>query len=315
MKMSKMLWSEEELLILWLRRFDNTNKELAELLGNKTPKAVRHITGGFKQVTEKDEVYIKENISFIYHYDIDVHLNLPKGTSSRYARAFGLKHVMRKNGITKHEIDTLKKYQDSHTYNEIADMLGTTEPRIRNLASNLGLWKKFEWTEDKINKVLSIIDSGKTIEDSANYFNKPSSAVRAMLNLRGYHEYVPESYASVYTASRPEEYIMNYLSNEFGIVFPKKNRENKDYYWGIIPPYEVDVPFELNGHKFAIEHDGTYWHSSSDSIKNDIKKEKLLKEKGYHYFVITDKMYKHNNLKSMDLVLEKICDEIKQTIN
>ena len=312
--MSKMLWSEEELLILWLRRFDNTNKELAELLGDKTPKAVRHITGGFKQVTEEDEAYIKENISFIYHYDIDDHLNLPKGTSSRYARAFGLKYVMRKNGITKYEVDTLKKYQDTHTYNEIADMLGTTEPRIRNLASNLGLWKKFEWTESKVNKVLSLLDSGKTLEETGNEFGKSAHSIRVMLNLKGHYDYLPFSIDSPYHASGPEEYIMNYLSNEFGVVFPKKNRENKDYYWGIIPPYEVDIPFELNGHKFAIEHDATYWHSDAVRISNDIKKEKLLKEKGYYYFVITDKMYKKHKIESMDPVLKKICDQIKQII-
>lgn len=307
-------WSKEELIIVWLNRFDKTSKEIAEFLPGRTPKSVKHVKVGFKKITAEDEIFIKENAAYIQARKIDEILNYPASTTSSYCIMKDISFVMRANGVTKKEIDILKKHQFSHTYEEIAEMLKTDESRIRNLASKLGLWKKFEWTEDKIKKATELLDEGKTLEEVDEYFGRKPGAARAMLNLNGLHDYVPVSYSSKFVPSKPEVYIIDWLNSNLSLSIPEKNRENKDYFWNIIPPYEVDIPFYIGEHKFAIEHDANHWHKSDRAIKNDQIKKDLLLEKGFHYFEITDEMYKHNNLKSMDPILDELCDRVREII-
>lgn len=313
--MTSRAWTQEELLVVWLNRFTKNSKQLAELIPERTARSVKNVKGKFKKINPEHEDYIKRNSALEPSRLIDEKFGFPPETTSLYVRMKDLPYVMRVDGFTKEEKEAIEKYRDTHTHKEIAEMVDSNPDRIRNLASKTGLLKKFVWTEDKINNVLSELDKGKTLEEAGSIYNRTENAVRVMLNLNELYEYIPESYASRYTASRPEEYIIERLNKEFNLSIPKKCRENKDYYWGIIPPMEVDVPFYINGEQFAIEHDATHWHSSPNRIKNDELKKELLLEKGFHYFKITDKMYKHNNLKSMDPVLDKICDEIREILN
>lgn len=306
--------TEDELKLVWLSRFNGTVKEISKLLPNRSFRSTKHLVTKLRKIKPEHEVYIKENIYSSPAPVIDDVLNLDGGTTGLYCRIKGLKYTSKSNGTTQREIDILKKYQDFYTYQEIADNFGYTESRVRNLASNLGLWKKFEWTEKRIKKVIELINSGKTLEEIDEYFERNPGATRVMLNLNNLHEYVPYSEDSVYHASKPEVYIINRINQEFNTNIPEKNRENQEYFWGVIPPYEIDIPFYINKHKFAIEYHAKHWHSSEKVKENDRIKKQILEENDFHYFLITDEMYARHNLSNMDPILDKICNKIRETI-
>lgn len=312
--MAKLI-TTDELNIVWLTRFNATSKEISKMLPNRSFRSTKHLVTKLRKVKPEDEKYIKENLYSKPAPVIDDILGIDRGTTGLYCRIKGLEYVSKPNGTTQREIDILKKYQDVYTYQEIADKFGYTEPRVRNLASNLGLWKKFEWTDKRITKAIELIESGKSLADVDNYFERNEGATRAMLNINGLHQYVPYSIDSVYHASKPEVYIINRINKEFNTDIPEKIRENQEYFWGVIPPYEIDVPFYIGKHKFAIEYHAMHWHSSEKVKENDRRKKDILIAKGFNYFLITDDMYARHNLSNMDPVLDEICNKIREIIN
>lgn len=307
-------FTKEELIIVWLNRFEKNNKQLAEIIPNRTPKSIKHVLGRFRKIAPEDEIFLVENAETLTAREIDAKRNLPPSSSSSYFKMRGIEYLLRPESYTKNEIDTFNQYKGEKTYKEIAGILGVTEKRIIGMAHNFKMKTKFVWTEDKVEDVVSRLDRGEAIEAVAEAYGRKRQAVIVLLRKKGLYKYIPKSYSNKYVASKPELYIMNRIEQEFGIVLPKKCRENADYYWGIIPPYEVDIPFYIGNHKFAIEYGASYWHNSDTSKERDNKKKELLIEKGFHYFSLTSDMHKHGNLKTMDPILDNLCEFIKNDV-
>ena len=304
--------TQEELIIIWLNRFKRNSRQMAELIPDRTPKALKHVMSKMKKITEDGERFLMEERLSKPVKELDTLLGYVRGTSSLYFRMKGVTFLLKPTSYSKHEIDTFLKHKSSLTYQEIADILGLTESRIRNMAYNLGIQTKFVWTKDKVDDVVSRLEKGESVESIANVYERKREAILVLLRKENLYQYIPESYASKYTASRPEKFIMKRLSDEFGVVFPEKNRDNAEYYWGIIPPYEVDIPFYIDGHKFSIEYNAAYWHEGREST--DSIKKQLLEEKGFHHFIYSSDMHKHSNFRSMEKELDKICLEIKNIL-
>lgn len=312
--MQRKEFTQEELLIIWLNRFKKNSKQMTELIPDRTPKSIKHVLWRFKRITEEDEVFMQEQALHMTAKEIDEERNLPITTSSSYFRMKGMDYLLRPESYTKTELDTFHKHKGTKTYKEIAEMLGVSEKRIIQMAYILGVKTKFVWTEDKVTDVVSRLDRGETIEDVAKYYGRKRQAILVLLRKEELYDYIPESYSSKYTASKPELYIMARIEEEFGVSFPKKCRENAAYYWNIIPPYEVDIPFYIDGEKFAIEYNAAHWHSEEINKERDKEKKELLIQKGFHYFCITSTMHKHNNMKSMDPVLDKLCESVRNIL-
>lgn len=308
-------YTKIELQILWENRFKRNSKQMTELIPERSQRSLKNTLGRLRSVSDEDEDFLLKNALLYPASEIDTIRSLPRTTSATYYLLKGIKHMKNPFSYSKKELEVFHEHKGNLTYKEIAILLNTTEPRIRNMAYNLGIKTKFIWTKELINESAKLLDEGKSIEEVAEHFGRERESILVMLRLNDLYEYIPESFSSKYTASRPELYIMKKLENEFGINFPKKCRENANYYWGIIPPYEVDIPFYINGEKFAIEYNATHWHSDEDRKIRDEEKEVLLKEKGFHYFRFTSDMHKHNNFKSMDPTLDILCQSIREIIN
>lgn len=297
--------TKEELIIIWLNRFNRNSKQMAELIPDRTPKALKHVIGKMKKITDKDESFLIDQRLYKSVKDLDLLLGYPRGTASLYFRMKELDFLVRPESYSKKEIDTFLENKETITYQAIADLLEVSESRIRNMAHNLEMQTKFIWTKEKVADVVSRLEKGEQVESIAEFYGRKREAILVLLRKENLYEYIPKSYASKYTASRPEKVIMKRLSDEFGVNFPEKNRENAEYYWGIIPPYEVDIPFYINEHKFSIEYNAAYWHEGREAV--DLIKKKLLEEKGFHHFIFSSDMHKHSNFNSMKSKLDEIC--------
>lgn len=305
-------WTKEEYEIIWNERF-NFPKNVMELITDRSLKSVKHVMYSFRKITKEHEEYLMGHRLINTTKEMDKKFSFPAGTCTRYFLMKDLDYVQRKNSYRKDEIDTLKKYAGQKTYQEIADIVGTTEPRIRNLASKLEINTKFIWTKEIQQEVLSYIEDGKSLEEISNIIGKSVNSIKVMLRSKGHINYLEKKDSSIYHTTLPEKYIMDKISSEFNIVFPEKNQENYNYYFGIIYPYEIDIPFEINGHKFAIEYDGEWWHKDRKEL--DDKKEKIIKEKGYNFFRVSSWMHKYHDLSTLDGVIEIIIQSIKNIIS
>lgn len=305
-------WTQEELEFIWNNK-DKKPKYFSDYISDRSVKSIKHILYSFQKITEEIEDFLLENRLTIVAANIDKKFELPQGTAHKYFLMKNLEYLHRPNGYRKEEIELIEKLAGFKTYQEIADILNVSESRVRNLASKKGYKKKIRWTDDLKSKVFNMLENKNSLESISKEINKPVNSIKVMLRKEGYEDYIELKKSSKYHISLPEKIIMDRISKEFNIVFPKKNRENNDYYYGIIPPYEIDIPFELNGYKFAIEHDGEWWHRDKKDL--DLEKEKLIKEKGYFFFRISSNQYKYNDLSTLDSILDILVQAIKNIIN
>lgn len=304
-------WTQEEYEIAWNHRHLKPS-EVVPLIPGRSKKSVGNHVQIFKKLTAEDIAFLEENRTEMICKDIDEERGLYPATAVKYYRMRGLPHLHRPNSHRKEEIATLKKYAGKLKYREIADMLGVDEPRIRNLASKLGLETKFVYTKELQGEILQKLDEGQTIQEVAESIGKTEGSVKIMLRNNGYYDYLDKSMHSIYYTTGPEQYIMDKLSEAFGISFPEKSPDNRMYYWGIIPPYEVDIPFELNGHLFAIEYDGEWWHKDRKDMDN--KKEAMLRAKGYNFFRLSSWMHKHGQFETFEPAVNVLIQSIENII-
>lgn len=305
-------WTKEELETIWENRFKLSSPKIAELLPGRTKKSVKHIFTKFRKVTDEIEHELIRLSSKKVASEVDKELELPPSTASNYYILKDLEYMSKPTSYSKYEVEYFKNNRWEMKYKDIANHLGVTEERIINMAYNLGLQTKFVWTPDRVIDVLKRLDKGESFEEVEKVYKRPEGSIVRMLNLKGFHEYVPHSYANKNVASKAEQHIIDYLNKRFDVNIPEKNAENRDYYWNIIPPYEIDVPFYIDGEKFAIEHHGLYWHRETG--KKDSKKKQLIIDKGFHFFLIDDSMYKRHDYETMDTVLNKISEEVEMIL-
>lgn len=304
-------WTVEEYKIVWKNR-ELSRKELSSLLPERTVKSVANHRLAFRKLTDEDIKFLENNRETMLCKDIDTERDLYKGTARKYFLMKGLRHMHRPNSYTKKEIETLKKHAGKKTYQEIADILGVDEPRIRNMASYEGIETKFVYTKELQESILQDIADGKTIKEVAESIGKTEDSVKIMLRNKGHWKYLEPSVHSIYHVNNTERYIMDAIEKEFGVKFPDKNPDTYDYYWGIIPPYEIDMPFEINGHKFAVEYDGEWWHKDKKDI-DEIKTQMII-DKGYNFFRLSSWMHDHNKLETLNSVLEILFQSIRNII-
>lgn len=312
MKLKK--YTQEELAIIWENKNKLNSNQFKTLLPNRTAKAVKHVKGKLNKITDDIENKIVKLSAFYPSREIDKRLDIDGGASSLYLDLKGIYHAKKRTEYTPYEIAYFINYREDKIYKEIAKELGKTEKWVIGMAYNLNLQTKFVWTEDKIDKIKKMIDEGNSLEEAGALYNKSGKAVRVMLNQKGLHEYVPHSIHSIYHPSRPERHIINSVNNRFKLNIPEKNRDNADYYWGIIPPYEVDIPFYIDGYKFAIDHRGNHWHSDSKVKENDTIKDRMLKDLGYHTYIIDENMYDRTKINTMNPILEYIFYDIERIL-
>lgn len=305
-------WTKEELEVIWENRFKLTSPKIAELLPGRTKKSVKHIFTKFRKITPEIEIKLRKQAGKKVSNEIDKELGLDVSTASNYYTLKDIEHMSKSTSYSRYELEYFKKNRWDMKYKDIADHLGVSEKRIINMAHNLDLQTKFVWTDDKIANVISRLENGESIESIEESYKRPEGSILRMLNQNKLYEYVPHSYSNRHVASKPEQYIIDYLNDRFDAGIPEKNAENRKYYWGVIPPYEIDVPFYINGEKFAIEHHALYWHEGRE--EQDQKKKEIIENKGIHYFEINDSMYNRMKLETMDTVLNKISKEVEMIL-
>lgn len=303
-------WTPKEFRIVWdnLHEFPKT---IQTMLDDRSLKSIRNVCLAFRRLTQEDIQFLEDNRLKMICVDMDKERGLCKGTAVKYFKMKELYHMHRPNSYTPEEIAYLEKYAHVKSYVQIAKELNTNESRVRNLASKIGIDKRAIYTKETIQDILKRIDSGETIQSIANSLNKTVISVKGALRRNGYNEYAQnkKSINSIYYVTKPEQYIMDAITRRFSVDFPQRSFENRNYYWGIIPPYEVDIPFVLNGKKFAIEYDGEWWHQ--DRKESDKEKEFLLRDKGYYFFRISSWMHDHTKIETLEPVVNILLQSIE----
>lgn len=304
-------WTKEEYLIVW-KNMGLPNKEVRDLLPGRSRKSVENHLLSFRRLEKEDIDFLNDNREEMTVKEMDTERNLVQGTSMRFFKMKGLRYIHSPRAYRKHEIDTLKKYAGLKKYSEIANILGVSESRVRNMASAEGIETKYRYTLEVQKDILNKIDDGYSVKEAADSIGKTEDSVKVMLRKNGYHKYLDKSIHSVYHTTKPEKIIMEALEEEFGLKFPEKSPENREFYFGIIPPYEVDIPFEIDGHLFAIEYDGVFWHKDRKEL--DKKKEELLIKKGYNFFRLSSWMHHWSYDDTFDPVINVLIQSIKNII-
>lgn len=302
-------WTKEELSILWNNK-EKSIKEIQKLIPSKTHSSVKNFKGNFSRLTDEKIEFILSNYQQVAPTDMDKELGLTKGTSRNVLILHNKEALFREGSATRKEVETIQSLIGAKTFSEIAKELNTTPTRIRNMASKLGLHAQRHFSDEEKGSIFSSYANGETLKSIAESLFTTQHMVKSILMQNGF---IGDNKSSIYNVSSVEDFIMKNISSEFGVVFPdKSDPANKDFYWGIIPPLEVDIPFSIDGVNFAIEYNSDWWHK--DRGDKDKHKKELLESMGYYFFTITSNDHIYHKPETMQPVLNMLYQAIRQIV-
>lgn len=286
-------------------------KIISRMLNDKfTPKSIKHYKVKIRNINEELIEYIKEYGEKLSPGEMEAKFGIEAGTVKCACLLYDINKPLKgkPNSYTKKEVEFCKKYYSKYGLKHIAEELQTSETRIRVLASKLGLKRSNKYSKEIEKSILQDVENGMRIEDISKKYNRGIHAIESFLSRRNIE--MPVNANSPYYISKPELYMIQYISKELGITVPDKtDPNNKSYYWNVVGRYEIDLPLYIEDYKFAIEYDGSYWHDEKDHTVKD----KDLKDAGYIVFHVNSKDHKNNyyDLRSLDPVLDQIVNKIK----
>ena len=271
---------------------------------------IKHIFSKLIHDTEENINKIKSLSKNYSASEIDEQLNLPRQVTKTLCELHDITLVKTKTfSYSQNEIELMTKYYPKYGRKYMANLLGTTEMKIRVMASKLGLKRNYQYSEQEEQEIISDYKNGLKPYELADKHNRSIHAIESFLSRRGLNNI--HNVNSPYYISQPEKYMIDYITKALNIKVPdKENPDNRSYYYKVVDNYEIDLPLYINGYKFAIEYDGDYWHK--DFIHDELKNTALQKA-GYIVFRVTSKDHNNNfyNLSSLNKKLDEVINAIK----
>lgn len=152
-----------------------------------------------------------------------------------------------------------------------------------NALKNLKKYTREERNKQRPQNLSFWLSRGKCIEDYENFM---SESRFCSYNSRIAREFCYDLRSS-FTCNK-----IYCIEKEYGKYIPEYGYVRYDY---------VDLTT-----KVVVEFNGEYWHASKDAKAHDKKKKDFMEEKGFRYFVVTDKEYSTNRKECVNKLIERI---------
>lgn len=265
----------------------------------------------FKNNEEKNLSYIKDNLNSMSPGEFDKHFNYQAGTIIKILQIFDIQSIkVKAQSYSQQELDFVMKNYSKLGRKKCAEELNVSESRIRQMTYSLGLKTDRQFSAEEKKDIKRMCQLGYTAAEIAAKYQRSVKTIYNYIYNNGLTLNESKSSSNRFMPSAPELYMINKMSELLNIKFPDKTKKcNRKYYWNVVDKYEIDLPIYINGLKFAIEYDGSYWHDK----ERDRKKDQALKDAGYIVFRISDKDHKQN-LKTLDPILQQISDNIMDLV-